>query len=86
MLCVCVCVGDTIASVNEATVEGFRHKEIVQLIRACGNSIRYADSCLVYTGSSGSSFIPNHTPAVSVAKGKEALTFYWKHFWKHLAT
>lgn len=42
-LCVCVCVGtgDTIASVNEATVEGFRHKEIVQLIRACGNTIRY---------------------------------------------
>ncbi|XP_022062071.2 general receptor for phosphoinositides 1-associated scaffold protein [Acanthochromis polyacanthus] len=41
-------VGDTIASVNEATVEGFRHKEIVQLIRACGNSIRletvYSDS------------------------------------------
>uniref|UniRef100_A0A3B5BHQ9 General receptor for phosphoinositides 1 associated scaffold protein n=1 Tax=Stegastes partitus TaxID=144197 RepID=A0A3B5BHQ9_9TELE len=41
-------VGDTIASVNEATVEGFRHKEIVQLIRACGNTIRletvYSDS------------------------------------------
>ncbi|XP_053173620.1 general receptor for phosphoinositides 1-associated scaffold protein [Scomber japonicus] len=41
-------VGDTIASVNEATVEGFRHKEIVQLIRACGNSLRletiYSDS------------------------------------------
>ncbi len=38
---VCVCAGDTIASVNESTVEGFRHKEIVQLIRACGNTIRY---------------------------------------------
>lgn len=33
--------GDTISSVNEAAVEGFRHKEIVQLIRACGNTIRY---------------------------------------------
>ncbi|XP_020785407.2 general receptor for phosphoinositides 1-associated scaffold protein [Boleophthalmus pectinirostris] len=41
-------VGDTISSVNEATVEGFRHKEIVQLIKACGNSLRletvYSDS------------------------------------------
>ncbi|XP_059189444.1 general receptor for phosphoinositides 1-associated scaffold protein [Centropristis striata] len=41
-------VGDTISSVNESTVEGFRHKEIVQLIRACGNSLRletvYSDS------------------------------------------
>uniref|UniRef100_A0A4W6FBU5 Trafficking regulator and scaffold protein tamalin n=1 Tax=Lates calcarifer TaxID=8187 RepID=A0A4W6FBU5_LATCA len=41
-------VGDTIASVNEASVEGFRHKEIVQLIRACGNTLRletvYSDS------------------------------------------
>ncbi|KAG9333985.1 hypothetical protein JZ751_009301 [Albula glossodonta] len=41
-------VGDTIASVNEAVVEGFRHKEIVQLIRSSGNSIRletvYSDS------------------------------------------
>ncbi|KAJ3586949.1 hypothetical protein NHX12_013340 [Muraenolepis orangiensis] len=41
-------VGDTISSVNEASVDGFRHKEIVQLIRACGNSIRletvYSDS------------------------------------------
>ncbi|XP_038579457.1 general receptor for phosphoinositides 1-associated scaffold protein [Micropterus salmoides] len=41
-------VGDTIASVNEATVEGFRHKDIVQLIRACGNTLRletvYSDS------------------------------------------
>ncbi|XP_029975589.1 general receptor for phosphoinositides 1-associated scaffold protein [Salarias fasciatus] len=41
-------VGDTISSVNEATVEGFRHKEIVQLIRACGNTLRletvYSDS------------------------------------------
>uniref|UniRef100_A0A3B4XPM7 Trafficking regulator and scaffold protein tamalin n=1 Tax=Seriola lalandi dorsalis TaxID=1841481 RepID=A0A3B4XPM7_SERLL len=38
---------DTIASVNEAPVEGFRHKEIVQLIRACGNTILetvYSDS------------------------------------------
>ncbi|XP_029363295.1 general receptor for phosphoinositides 1-associated scaffold protein [Echeneis naucrates] len=41
-------VGDTITSVNDASVEGFRHKEIVQLIRACGNTIRletvYSDS------------------------------------------
>uniref|UniRef100_A0A3P9H9I5 GRP1 (general receptor for phosphoinositides 1)-associated scaffold protein n=1 Tax=Oryzias latipes TaxID=8090 RepID=A0A3P9H9I5_ORYLA len=41
-------VGDTIASVNEASVEGFLHKDIVQLIRACGNSLRldtlYSDS------------------------------------------
>ncbi|XP_061114248.1 general receptor for phosphoinositides 1-associated scaffold protein [Conger conger] len=41
-------VGDTIASVNEAVVEGFRHKDIVQLIRSSGNSIRletaYSDS------------------------------------------
>ncbi|KAK5864219.1 hypothetical protein PBY51_001179 [Eleginops maclovinus] len=41
-------VGDTISSVNEETVEGFRHKEIVQLIRACGNALRletvYSDS------------------------------------------
>ncbi|XP_071388406.1 general receptor for phosphoinositides 1-associated scaffold protein [Centroberyx affinis] len=41
-------VGDTIASVNEAAVDGFRHKEIVQIIRACGNTIRletvYSDS------------------------------------------
>ncbi|XP_044068589.1 general receptor for phosphoinositides 1-associated scaffold protein [Siniperca chuatsi] len=41
-------VGDTIASVNETTVEGFRHKDIVQLIRACGNTLRletvYSDS------------------------------------------
>ncbi|XP_010888874.1 general receptor for phosphoinositides 1-associated scaffold protein [Esox lucius] len=33
-------IGDTIACVNEATVDGFRHKDIVQLIRASGNSIR----------------------------------------------
>ncbi|KAK7884924.1 hypothetical protein WMY93_028047 [Mugilogobius chulae] len=41
-------VGDTISSVNDTTVEGFRHKEIVQLIKACGNSLRletvYSDS------------------------------------------
>ncbi|CAL1606455.1 unnamed protein product [Knipowitschia caucasica] len=41
-------VGDTISSVNNATVEGFRHKEIVQLIKACGNTLRletvYSDS------------------------------------------
>ncbi|XP_056130788.1 general receptor for phosphoinositides 1-associated scaffold protein isoform X1 [Lampris incognitus] len=41
-------VGDTIASVNETTVDGFQHKDIVQLIRACGNTIRletvYSDS------------------------------------------
>ncbi|XP_041712416.1 general receptor for phosphoinositides 1-associated scaffold protein isoform X3 [Coregonus clupeaformis] len=33
-------VGDTITSVHETTVDGFQHKEIVQLIRASGNSIR----------------------------------------------
>ncbi|XP_019721749.1 general receptor for phosphoinositides 1-associated scaffold protein [Hippocampus comes] len=33
-------VGETIASVNEAPVEGFQHKEIVQLIKACGNTLR----------------------------------------------
>lgn len=33
-------VGDTISTVNETTVEGFRHKDIVQLIKACGNTIR----------------------------------------------
>ncbi|XP_008317726.1 general receptor for phosphoinositides 1-associated scaffold protein [Cynoglossus semilaevis] len=41
-------VGDTIASVNENSVDGFRHKDIVQLIRACGNTLRletvYSDS------------------------------------------
>ncbi|XP_066529486.1 general receptor for phosphoinositides 1-associated scaffold protein [Hoplias malabaricus] len=41
-------VGDTIASVNETSVEGFRHKDIVQLIRSSGNTIRletvYSDS------------------------------------------
>ncbi|XP_030625743.1 general receptor for phosphoinositides 1-associated scaffold protein [Chanos chanos] len=41
-------VGDTIASVNEAPVEGFRHKDIVQLIKSSGNTIRletvYSDS------------------------------------------
>ncbi|XP_052397694.1 general receptor for phosphoinositides 1-associated scaffold protein [Carassius gibelio] len=41
-------VGDTIASVNDTSVEGFRHKEIVQLIKSSGNSIRletvYSDS------------------------------------------
>lgn len=41
-------VGDTIASVNETSVEGFQHKDIVQLIRACGNALRletvYSDS------------------------------------------
>ncbi|TRY86996.1 hypothetical protein DNTS_009107 [Danionella cerebrum] len=41
-------VGDTIASVNETSVEGFRHKEIVQLIKSAGNNIRletvYSDS------------------------------------------
>ncbi|XP_013871692.1 general receptor for phosphoinositides 1-associated scaffold protein [Austrofundulus limnaeus] len=41
-------LGDTITSVNETTVEGFRHKDIVQLIKACGNSLRletvYSDS------------------------------------------
>ncbi|KAM9445150.1 general receptor for phosphoinositides 1-associated scaffold protein [Clarias gariepinus] len=33
-------VGDTIASINDNSVEGVRHKEIVQLIRASGNSVR----------------------------------------------
>ncbi|KAK1801939.1 hypothetical protein P4O66_022565 [Electrophorus voltai] len=33
-------VGDTIARVNDSTVEGFRHKDIVQLIRSSGNTIR----------------------------------------------
>ncbi|XP_016085439.1 general receptor for phosphoinositides 1-associated scaffold protein-like [Sinocyclocheilus grahami] len=41
-------VGDTIASVNDTSVEGFRHKEIVQLIKSSGNIIRletvYSDS------------------------------------------
>ncbi|MED6264637.1 hypothetical protein CHARACLAT_016824 [Characodon lateralis] len=41
-------VGDTIARVNETTVEGFMHKDIVQLIRSCGNTLRletvYSDS------------------------------------------
>lgn len=37
-------VGDTIASVNDTSVEGFRHKEIVQLIKSSGNSIRYVDT------------------------------------------
>nr|XP_046200251.1 general receptor for phosphoinositides 1-associated scaffold protein-like [Oncorhynchus gorbuscha] len=41
-------VGDTIASVNETSVDGYLHKEIVQQIRASGNSIRletvYSDS------------------------------------------
>lgn len=36
-------VGDTIASVNDTSVEGFRHKEIVQLIKSSGNDIRYVD-------------------------------------------
>lgn len=36
-------VGDTIASVNDTSVEGFRHKEIVQLIKSSG-SIRYVDT------------------------------------------
>ncbi|CAG03954.1 unnamed protein product [Tetraodon nigroviridis] len=39
---------DTIASINENLVDGFRHREIVQLIRACGNTVRletvYSDS------------------------------------------
>ncbi|KAG2468686.1 GRASP protein, partial [Polypterus senegalus] len=33
-------VGDTIAYVNDANVEGFRHREIVELIRSSGNTIR----------------------------------------------
>lgn len=43
-VCVCARAGDTIASVNESRVDGFRHKEIVQLIRACGNTVRYGDA------------------------------------------
>lgn len=41
-------VGDTISTVNDTAVEGFRHKEMVQLIKSCGNTIRletvYSDS------------------------------------------
>ncbi|XP_065141500.1 general receptor for phosphoinositides 1-associated scaffold protein [Paramisgurnus dabryanus] len=41
-------IGDTIASVNDSSVEGIRHKDIVQLIKASGNNIRletvYSDS------------------------------------------
>uniref|UniRef100_A0A1A8N260 GRP1 (General receptor for phosphoinositides 1)-associated scaffold protein n=1 Tax=Nothobranchius pienaari TaxID=704102 RepID=A0A1A8N260_9TELE len=41
-------VGDTIASVNDTSVEGYLHKDIVQLIKACGDSLRletvYSDS------------------------------------------
>ncbi|XP_005986359.1 general receptor for phosphoinositides 1-associated scaffold protein [Latimeria chalumnae] len=33
-------IGDTIASVNGISVEGFRHKEIVEMIRSCGNFLR----------------------------------------------
>ncbi|ROL47016.1 General receptor for phosphoinositides 1-associated scaffold protein [Anabarilius grahami] len=33
-------IGDTIASVNDTSVEGFRHKEIVQLIKSSGDIIR----------------------------------------------
>ncbi|KAI4891185.1 hypothetical protein NFI96_011819, partial [Prochilodus magdalenae] len=33
-------IGDTIASVNDTSVEGFRHKDIVQLVRSSGNTIR----------------------------------------------
>ncbi|XP_036388113.1 general receptor for phosphoinositides 1-associated scaffold protein-like [Megalops cyprinoides] len=40
--------GDTISSVNETSVEGFQHTEIVQLIRSSGNTIKletvYSDS------------------------------------------
>ncbi|TNN57233.1 General receptor for phosphoinositides 1-associated scaffold protein [Liparis tanakae] len=36
-------VGDTIASVNQASVDGFRHQEIVQLIRASGDTLRKAE-------------------------------------------
>lgn len=39
-VCVCSRAGDTIASVNQNLVDGFRHKEIVELIRACGNTVR----------------------------------------------
>lgn len=36
-----VCLsGDTIASVNDASVEGYKHKEMVELIRSAGNYIR----------------------------------------------
>ncbi|XP_054627942.1 general receptor for phosphoinositides 1-associated scaffold protein [Dunckerocampus dactyliophorus] len=41
-------VGETIASVNNTPVEGSLHKDIVQLIKACGNTLRletiYSDS------------------------------------------
>ncbi|XP_062871308.1 general receptor for phosphoinositides 1-associated scaffold protein [Trichomycterus rosablanca] len=33
-------VGDTITSVNETSVDGFRHKDIVQLIRSAGDTVR----------------------------------------------
>ncbi|GAA6078681.1 general receptor for phosphoinositides 1-associated scaffold protein isoform X1 [Tachysurus ichikawai] len=31
---------DTIASINETSVEGFRHRDIVHLIRSSGDSVR----------------------------------------------
>nr|XP_057906868.1 general receptor for phosphoinositides 1-associated scaffold protein [Doryrhamphus excisus] len=41
-------VGETIASVNDTPVEGCLHRDIVQLIKACGNTLRletiYSDS------------------------------------------
>ena len=33
--------GDTIASVNGLNVEGIRHREIVDIIKAFGNVLRY---------------------------------------------
>lgn len=33
--------GDTIASVNGLNVEGIRHREIVDIIKASGNVLRY---------------------------------------------
>lgn len=44
VVCLCARAGDTIASVNESLVEGCQHKEIVQLIRAGGNTVRWGDA------------------------------------------
>lgn len=42
-------VGDTIASVNDTSVEGFRHKDIVQLIKSSGDNIRYVNVLSCHT-------------------------------------
>lgn len=38
--------GDTIASVNGLNVEGIRHREIVDIIKASGNVLRYVQGPL----------------------------------------